>query len=42
MSADERAQLHEELIEVVPEEVYQETTPMDFDDLVSEYLVSED
>lgn len=41
MTGEERNKLHEQLIEAVPEEVYQEATPMDFDDLVAEYLVSE-
>ena len=40
MTANERNELHEKLIDVVPEEVYQEATPIDFDDLVEEYLVS--
>lgn len=42
MTSEEHGRLHEQLIEAVPEEVYQEATPMDFDDLVEEYLVSEE
>jgi hypothetical protein len=42
MTPAERGELHEELIEVVPEDVYEDATPMDFDDLVGEYLVSEE
>ena len=42
MTAEERGELHEQLIEAVPEEVDQEATPMDFDDLVAGYLVSEE
>ncbi|TKX36371.1 hypothetical protein EXE51_11275 [Halorubrum sp. CGM5_25_10-8B] len=38
----ERTELHEQLIEAVPEEVYQSSTPVDFDDLVEEYLASEE
>jgi hypothetical protein len=42
LSTEDRAELHEKLIKAVPEEIYQEATPMDFDDLVEEYLVSEE
>lgn len=42
LNTSERAELHEQLIEAVPEEVYQSSTPGDFDDLVAEYLVSEE
>lgn len=42
LTPEERGQLHEELIEAVPEDVYQEATPADIDDLIAEYLVSED
>ncbi len=42
MTSAERQELHEKLIEVVPEDVYEDATPMDFDDLVAEYLVSKE
>lgn len=42
LNASERAELHEQLIGAVPEEVYEVSTPMDFDDLVAEYLASEE
>ena len=41
MTANERNDLDEKLIDEIPEEVYQEATPGDFDDLIEEYLVSE-
>lgn len=42
MTPKERNELNSRLTEVVPEEVFQEATPMDTDDLIAEYLVSED
>lgn len=42
LTTSEHAELHEQLIEAVPEEVYQSSTPIDFDDLVAEYLASEE
>lgn len=42
LKTSERAELHEQLIEAVPEEVYQSSTPVDFDDLIAEYLASEE
>jgi hypothetical protein len=42
LNTSERGELHEQLIEAVPEEVYQSSTPLDFDDLVAEYLASKE
>lgn len=41
MTSQERNELHRQLIDVVPEDVYQEATPNDFDELVEQYLVVE-